>query len=152
MKLTQLGDVAIGAFNGFKLESLNQTRLKLNLEKLNLSWSFNPIINKKNNYNTSLLVPYKVSFEKKYFFKMCTPLLINSGLPLCTMVYTFLKNIFFETRCTKYPSFNIGMCSGYSVHFVCTLYGRKMLSALHKFDSNWISLIRDWKFWYFELW
>ena len=53
------------------------------------------------------------------------------GLPLgYNGVQIFKKNFFFETRCTKFPSFNKGMCTGYSVHFVCTLYGGKMLAAL----------------------
>ena len=48
----------------------------------------------------------------------------------------FQKKI--ETRFTKFPSFNIRMCTVYRVHFVCTLYGRKMLAALI------ISVPKDW--------
>ena len=36
----------------------------------------------------------------------------------------------FETRCTKFPSFYIEMCTVYIVHFFCTHYGRKMLAVL----------------------
>ena len=37
----------------------------------------------------------------------------------------------FETRCTKFLSFYIDMCTGYNVDFVCTYYGKKMLAALN---------------------
>ena len=40
------------------------------------------------------------------------------------------KKNFFETRCTKFLSFYIVMCTVYSVYLVCTHYGRKMLAAL----------------------
>ena len=46
------------------------------------------------------------------------------------MVYKFARIFFFETRCTKFASFCIGMCTVFSVHFVCTHYGQKVLAAL----------------------
>ena len=53
------------------------------------------------------------------------------------MVYKFANRFFFETRCTKFTSIYIGMCAVYSVYFVCTHYGRKMLAALHgKIDTE----------------
>ena len=51
---------------------------------------------------------------------------VHHMVQLCTN----LQNIFFETRCTKFPWFYIRMCTVYSVHFVCAHYGRKMLAVL----------------------
>ena len=55
-----------------------------------------------------------------------------------TVVYNgvqiFKKKLLFEIKCTQFPWFNIGLCTVHHVHFVCTLYGRKMLSALQRFQ------------------
>ena len=53
-----------------------------------------------------------------------------------TIVYNGVQNLnknVFKTRCTKFPSLNIEIGTGYSVHFVCTLYGRKMMSGIFIF-------------------
>ena len=38
------------------------------------------------------------------------------------------------------------MCTGYSVHFVCKIYGRKMLAALVYIDANLDELFFKWLF------
>ena len=46
------------------------------------------------------------------------------------MLITSSRSSPFRQFDTKFPSFNIEMCKVYNVHFVCKLYGRKMLAAL----------------------
>ena len=46
-----------------------------------------------------------------------------------------IKKKKFETRGPKFQSFNIVKCTVYSVNFVCTVYGWKMLAALNLLDK-----------------
>ena len=59
-----------------------------------------------------------------------------NGVQICN------KKIFFTTRCTKFPSFYIGMCTMYSVNMNCTHYDRKMLVALTRIaETSWIKIV-----------